>query len=768
MSEETYNEAINTVKTAIYGEEVRQAIVDALNTSYEDIKLSGGDSELVDIRTGFDGTVYNTAGDAVREQIKEVQVKDDGIAPKYYLTLDSGTFSSGYTNANGDKDSEGFSYKLDVSPDDLILVSGILHSSNHPLAMVYDENDILLLKSYAYANTSGNGMVVDDYIVQWPINIPDSASYMIVNVPSNDFLYPIKVAKNSRDVTNSIGNINSDYIYDTKESIEFTGKVSTGVVDIEGNFNADTGRRIKFDVNPGERYIVSGYEYTGSSNDNVLYPLVVFATSKEYAVGTNPKAVSFVHVAFGWNYNIPVEVPKDADIMYLNSSSEIEQANCTKIYLNSYEDYYPVPLRGLFAHDGYIEPSAGYSHYIIPVSEGDELKVDGYWVGNNYYPLYCMIKTDGSIDLSKDYYPEASGSHRDIYIKVPRGYSYIVVNGERYSRSALHHYKKKINDVKNAIKYINDKIENEKESTNELLDKIENLNVIVNTNQWKGKKIVWLGTSIPAAGYFGYESGSSYPKFVGELLECTVINEAVGSSAMHCRHKNLISDNNPYGFSNNFEAVSRCLTNSHDMCQYIIDHYNDTNIFTYLAPSSMTETLKNNIFRCGYEEKIDQYLTEENQPDLWVFDHGHNDSSSDTYDPEDKYSLYNFRGACNFLFDRILSFNPHARIVMIGEYENQLHPDKSEMQLEVANAWSFDIYKQWEIYGWSQQTVTTKGGWTSSGTWDPNLNSSSPAEMTILQSYLPDGLHPHSDRSNGTLWFMANHIARWLNTVVKY
>lgn len=74
MSEETYNAAINKIKTATYGEEVRQAIVDAIDESYRDIKLSGGDAELVGIRTSanYPEIVYSSAGESVRTQIKDI------------------------------------------------------------------------------------------------------------------------------------------------------------------------------------------------------------------------------------------------------------------------------------------------------------------------------------------------------------------------------------------------------------------------------------------------------------------------------------------------------------------------------------------------------------------------------------------------------------------------------------------------------------------------------------------------------------------------
>ena len=76
-----------------YGEDVRQAIHDAIHDCYEDGKAGAvdltareqianlvanagstdKDSELVDIRAGVDGTIYDSAGEAVRSQIQQVK-----------------------------------------------------------------------------------------------------------------------------------------------------------------------------------------------------------------------------------------------------------------------------------------------------------------------------------------------------------------------------------------------------------------------------------------------------------------------------------------------------------------------------------------------------------------------------------------------------------------------------------------------------------------------------------------------------------------------
>ena len=151
-----------------------------------------------------------------------------------------------------------------------------------------------------------------------------------------------------------------------------------------------------------------------------------------------------------------------------------------------------------------------------------------------------------------------------------------------------------------------------------------------NSVGWIDKKIVWLGTSIPAAGKDGLNNRHTYPAFVGDILRATVFNEAVGSSAIHCKIPSNISVSNPYGFMSNFEAVSRCITNSLAEMEWIIEHFNDSNVFTQNVPESLSDDDKAFIRSCSWENKIGKYLQAGKFPDLWVFDHGHNDNPTAT------------------------------------------------------------------------------------------------------------------------------------------
>lgn len=381
------------------------------------------------------------------------------------------------------------------------------------------------------------------------------------------------------------------------------------------------------------------------------------------------------------------------------------------------------------------------------------------------------------------------------------------------------------------------------------------------------KSIVWFGTSIPAAGLYGLNNENSYPNRVGKILSANVLNEAVGSSAITCKSPDRISESNPYGFTHDFEGCSRCLTNTIKEMNWIIEHYNDSSVFDYRTVSSLSESDKDFIRSCSYENKLLPYLTSIKCPDLFVFDHGHNDSTNDekesyytetvkingteetgwyssgvyqesqykesikfdvsnysqvllsgtvgawrdVYDLFDEsghnigfekvnvgvsvdyankeinvkgakylvvsndnnllntislkgykydrtHNLYCYQGAMRFLLNLIFSFNPKQRVVMIGEYENEAQPYIAKYQNKVADEWNLPIYRQWEEYGWSNNKITTKWYWNN-GIWTLGTQDQ---EITILNCWLADTVHPHSDSSGKTLQFMADHIANWM------
>lgn len=296
---------------------------------------------------------------------------------------------------------------------------------------------------------------------------------------------------------------------------------------------------------------------------------------------------------------------------------------------------------------------------------------------------------------------------------------------------------------------------------------IKNFNGI--ENQWTGKKIVWFGTSIPAGGYLGDSSARTYPKMIADMLGADIYNEAIGSSCLHCKRPDRIdTENNPYGFIGNFEAASRCLTNSLTEMQWIIDHYN-SDIWTSNTVNTMTDTLKNQILNNSWERKLKKYLTNSTAPALFVFDHGHNDpinnmtAEQSYYEQYGDNSLYTFRGAFNFLMRKILQFDSSKQVVMIGEYSGTDTDQINAMQIQSANDWNIPLFKLWRKLGWSKtKTIACNGHWQKSGdlyTWVIDNNYTN---ITVFNKWIADGIHPHSSPTDKPLMHMANIIGNWL------
>jgi hypothetical protein len=117
----------------------------------------------------------------------------------------------------------------------------------------------------------------------------------------------------------------------------------------------------------------------------------------------------------------------------------------------------------------------------------------------------------------------------------------------------------------------------------------------------------------------------------------------------------------------------------------------------------------------------------------------------------------------NFLIDRIYTFKPTARIIMIGDYEAQSDEKKydSIYQQRVADDYEIPLFKRWEKTGWSQVEETINA------TWNNGLLTvaSSPSTKTILRWNLADGVHPHSDKTGGAIRHMTDLITPFIESI---
>lgn len=332
---------------------------------------------------------------------------------------------------------------------------------------------------------------------------------------------------------------------------------------------------------------------------------------------------------------------------------------------------------------------------------------------------------------------------------------------------------------------------------------------MIDANTWQGKKIWWCGTSIPAGkdASIGSEStGKSYPEIVGELLGATVINQALGSSMCRANvrtgdYVNALSHNLILSLSQTIEEKQYLIDNWATIRQSLYDPD------TYASLSSVAS----DVIGSSFESKLTPYLDGTYEmPDLFVFDHGHNDwktwytmpdgttpdtdlqptvsNISNNILAEDAYmtansnakliSIYGeisaipqskraefiasvnrncFIGAVNFLCTYILSKNPRARIVFIGNLDNWQKPQVQPAQESLSESWEFPLIKMWEYTGFSEHYIpNTAKLWDASGTSD----------LTMKKIYCKDGVHPHSDTTGTTVQMYADIIANALRSMV--
>lgn len=394
-------------------------------------------------------------------------------------------------------------------------------------------------------------------------------------------------------------------------------------------------------------------------------------------------------------------------------------------------------------------------HYEVVVAPKQKYYIGGYQYASSF-PMWFI--TDSSNNVIAAVTETAPDTAYERVINVPENGAKLYVN---FNKDRIHYLKTAINIA--SQQYVDERLD------------------FAAVMPYFDKKIVWLGTSIPAAGEYGLENENSYPMRVGIKLGATVINEAVGESSVHCKKLQRVDPiYNPYGFVDNWYKCSRCLTNTIEEMDWLIEHYADVDktgrpVFT-IRPESGDDFDAAFVRSCSYQIKIKKYL-EDGDVDYWIFDHGHNDNQYDdnivngvvlrddqVISRYGKYNLYTWQGACNFLFRFIYENDNKARIIMIGEYDDRLSA-VPEHQMQVAEDWNIPIFKQWEYLGWNtDHTIKTNGYWDNSAhLWveDGGIEQS----ISLHDRFIRDYVHPSSDASGYALEHMAQYVARWLLTV---
>ena len=271
----------------------------------------------------------------------------------------------------------------------------------------------------------------------------------------------------------------------------------------------------------------------------------------------------------------------------------------------------------------------------------------------------------------------------------------------------------------------------------------------INDAYWKGRKIVWFGTSIPAGviGAGDTNGQGAYPQRVGEMLGATVYNEAIGSSAARIGMHGSITSQDPNGYAG--VPASCCLlalSGTRAEKQAILNNWNYWRTVFTQGVADVDPSNPDLYLNSSYETLLTKYLAggSVGEVDLYVFDHGYNDGGngngsdySDTTDvPYDPLDRTYFIGAMNFLINKIKESNYKAKVIIISHYNDEnAYADLVEAQSYVANKWNIPFINISNKLGFTSSVAVTINGTTK----------------TMKNWWMPDNVHPASDTTGDAL-----------------
>ena len=438
---------------------------------------------------------------------------------------------------------------------------------------------------------------------------------------------------------------------------------------------------------------------------------------------------------------------------YTDGVFEIYRLNNTIINnYNNINKLYKIPnlINGYYDNNGVLNfvSDVNWLHTdLYPVETGDKLIYNGFmWFGVNA-PLICLYNSNKEL-VNTIYKGNTSITHdrmaEGIEIIIPENVKYIAANF--------------LNDVNLDLRV-------NKNNSLFILKKYSN-----DINSKSGKTAVWFGTSIPN-GYPMFFN-KSYPELVSELLDMKIYNEAVGASMCRAGDYTKVTPSDPLGWTGlTFNHIALSLSMTVAEKNEFIDNYETKwkGLISGNPPEHIDDA--DYIRSMSYENKLLKYLKGGSigEVDYYIFDHGHNDNlhldtgSSElmTAIPNDITDRTYFIGSYGYLFKKIWDSNPHARIFIIGHYENSIESKiiVSEAQKVAANIFELPLNETWKKTGWNQKIITTNKYWNNSHLF---VEGSSTNNLTMTECWMADNLHPGSDASGEANMLLAKIHANFI------
>lgn len=246
-----------------------------------------------------------------------------------------------------------------------------------------------------------------------------------------------------------------------------------------------------------------------------------------------------------------------------------------------------------------------------------------------------------------------------------------------------------------------------------------------------GKKVLWLGTSIP--------DGGQYPERSCEMVGASCTNQALGASFIQ------------YGEQNPTTPIASDSSDIQRLSSLIETIAEKKAI--WLDTGMCTQEQWQYALDSSYETKLLPYMTGENKADLIVIDHGFNDRNNlGTVEDIRSKNKSTFVGAMAALIEIIRINDFHQRILIGTHYDKTMKvfnaANLCKAQEMTGSLLGVPVFKVYEVSGLSNEWIPgTSGLHPEFDKYEPNPDT---GDLTLIQCWMPDGFHPHSDTTGRT------------------
>ena len=612
--------------------------------------------------------------------------------------------------------SEGYSGIIEVKEGQLYVISTYKYASEYYPLVLFKTDDSFV----GY----------DDRIYDAGINtnveilIPRGVNRLVINSDKKENIF-VKIAHIDEQVNKACYSNLNDVLKST--GITYYNEIAVNIEDnliTNRNSTNIAGKHVSVSVKEGESYLISGYKF--GLNE---FPLYIFRS--------NGLIVEYENILpNGNNKNIKVIIPKNVDELIVNTNNE-NNIQIFDIKGNEKLASLGYILLSIDGEDNVLDRWNGTTtkegkRYSVNVKEGETYIINSFKYGDNGFPAYLLRKNGSIVSYFNDV---LSGMpFGGLKVTIPDGVDELVVNSTIFFCEIW---------------------------------KAEYIEPMRKSN-WKGKKILWLGTSIPEKS--NYTPNGNYPEQVAKALGAEIRNVALGSSNARKGYLSRVSENDEMGITGvGFITASRALGMTIEEKKDLINNWDSKwdALVTGGTHGSLTDSEKELILSASFENKLIANLE---WADLIVFDHGRNDYSgnpSDNVIGSDFYDMRTFQGAMNFYIKKVLETSIDKKIVMISHYETKQFPNLISMQQEVADYWNIPFFRLCDKLGWAyDRTITIQGQWIKYGAggyyWS---NDGISRNYRLTEAHIPDGTHPNTDLSGKASREIAQKIIPFINDI---